>query len=197
MALCIAAIVLWVALFADYAPVLIEGHTLTFVLDEATGEFAQYKDHHFKTDYLKDNAYKDVDLTTGLLNDEGNYHYFKTGENSAEVHYKVTDEESPWKNRHIIESWEFTSPTTGTVSGVHAGDFSCGYKGTFAIMANDEKKKNSFKSQGHVHPCSRFAGGPKLLQVDNLLHSAARPETCRLLSSLFSCYYWKSDLCQK
>jgi hypothetical protein len=127
----------WGSLLADYAPVRIAGHNLKFVLNDATGEFTQYKGHFFKTTYLEDNSYQDLDLTTGLINDEGTYHYFKTGENSAEVHYMVTDAGSPWKNRHLIESWLFTSPTDGTVEGVHGGDFGCGYKGTFTFIKND------------------------------------------------------------
>jgi hypothetical protein len=121
-----------VSLFANHVPLQLTGKTIKYILDKTEGEFAQYRGHVFETSFLQDNRYQDVDSTTGIANDEGTYHYFTTGEDTAEIHY-VIETEGPWKGMHLSEKLRFTSTTAGTVVGEHVGDFDCGYSGTFTI----------------------------------------------------------------
>jgi hypothetical protein len=105
---------------------------MKYILESTTGEFSEYKGHTFETSFLENNVYKDIDASTGLVSDEGTYHYFKTGPDSAEIHYMVSSD-GPWKGMHLAEKLHFSTPNQGSVEGEHVGDFVCGYSGTFSI----------------------------------------------------------------
>lgn len=108
------------------------GKQIKYVLESTSGDFASYKGHIFETSFSDNTNYADIDLTNGLVNDSGTYHYFKTGDDTAELHY-ITKKEGPWKSMHFVEKLQFTSNTQGRVEGSHVGDIMCGYSGTFII----------------------------------------------------------------
>jgi hypothetical protein len=118
--------------FAMELPTKLEGKQIKYVLETTNGDFASYKGHVFETSFLKNNSYSDIDLTTGLLNDGGSYHYFTTSDDTAELHY-IIDSDGPWRSMHFVEKLRFTSPDQGYMEGSHVGDIACTYSGTFTI----------------------------------------------------------------
>lgn len=131
------AIILQFSLFAGFAPESLEGEQIRYVLDTTSGEFADYRGHIFETSFQKHSIYKDVDSSTGMLHDGGNYHYFRTSDDTAELHYHITST-GAWKDMHLIEKLYFSSPNHGRVIGEHAGDFVCGYSGSFTVHPADD-----------------------------------------------------------
>jgi len=125
---------LFISCFVDAVevPKNLVGKQIKYILERTSGDFSSYRGHIFETSFSDNSNYEDIDLTNGLVNDCGTYHYFKTGDDTAELHY-ITQNKGPWKNMHFVEKLQFTSNTQGCVEGSHVGDIMCGYSGTFTI----------------------------------------------------------------